>query len=79
MKYSVKLTRKDGKTVTLAANEYIDIDVEERNKLIARMRVQDGKVYDDELSVQDNEIEPRACENHAHYRASCAECIESNN
>ena len=45
MKYSATLSRKDGKTVVLSANEYIDIDVKDGNRLIASMTVRDGHVY----------------------------------
>ena len=113
MKYSVKLTREDGKTVTLAANEYIDIDVNAGNRRIAALTLRDSEYgpavfneNDRDIKIADcaynqvhndgsycapctghagppgtqkEEIEPRACENHAYYRASCAKCIESNN
>ena len=50
MKYAVTLTRADGKTVLLAANEYIDIDIKQGNHYIARLTVRDDDqgtgVYD---------------------------------
>jgi hypothetical protein len=46
MKYSATLTREDGKTVLLAANEYIDIDVKAGSRYIARLRVNDNAVRD---------------------------------
>ena len=48
MKYHAQLTREDGKTVGLAGNEYIDIDIKDGNRYIARLTVRDGKVYDEQ-------------------------------
>ena len=48
MKYHAQLTREDGKTVGLAANEYIDIDIKDGNRYIARLTVRendDGQVH----------------------------------
>ena len=47
MRYSCTLTRPDGKTVLLAADEWIDIDIKAGMRYIARLTVRDGKVYDD--------------------------------
>ena len=52
MKYHAQLTREDGKTVGLAGNECIDIDIKDGNRYIARLTVREGKVYDE----QDNEL-----------------------
>lgn len=71
MKYSVKLTREDGKTVTLAANEYIDIDITEGNRRIFTLTLRNGKLYDQ----HDNEIE------HLHdwdAHGKCTDCGQWN-
>ena len=51
MRYSCTLTREDGKTVLLAANDYIDIDIKAGQRYIARLTVREGEngptVYDD--------------------------------
>lgn len=47
MKYSATLSRPDGKTVTLAANDWLDIDIMDGNKRIAALTVRDGQVYDE--------------------------------
>ena len=64
MKYHAQLTREDGKIVGLAGNEYIDIDIKDGNRYIARLTVRDGKVYDQ----QDNDIAT------AHIEYHCADC-----
>lgn len=50
MKYSTTLTRSDGKTVLLAADEWIEIDIKAGNRSIARLTVREGDngptVYD---------------------------------
>ena len=48
MKYSVKLTREDGKTVTLAANDYIDIDVNAGNNRIASLTLRHDDNFEDD-------------------------------
>jgi hypothetical protein len=57
MKYSATLTRPDGKTVTLAANDWLDIDIKDGSRYIARLTVRDGEVYDED----DNEIKRPWC------------------
>jgi hypothetical protein len=65
MKYSTTLTREDGKTITLAANEYIDIDIKAGNRIIASLTLREGEhgptVFDS------NDIELPSTE-------ACAQC-----
>ena len=56
MKYSVKLTRENGKTVTLAANEYIDIDVNAGNRRIAALTLRDSEYGPAVFNENDDDI-----------------------
>lgn len=47
MKYSATLSRSDGKTITLASDEWIDIDIKDGNRYIARLTVRDGDITTD--------------------------------
>lgn len=52
MKYAI-IADNGRKSITLASNEYIDIDIKDGNKYIARLTVRDGKLYneaDDDIS-----------------------------
>lgn len=46
MKYAATIARPDGKVITLASPNWIDITIKDGNKIIARLSVHDGAIYD---------------------------------
>ena len=56
MKFSVYLSRRDGKTITLAADEYIDIDVKAGARYIARLTLRDGETGPTIYNENDDDI-----------------------
>lgn len=77
MKYAI-IADNGRKRVTIASDDYIDLDITEGNRRIFTLTLRNGKLYDQ----HDNEIGQQhvtVCENHDYYRTNCPQCKEINN
>ena len=76
MKYFIKLIREGGKTVTLAANEYIEIEINASNRRIAALTVRDSEYGTAVFNENDRDIKIADCAyNQTHNDGSyCAPC-----
>ncbi len=76
MKYAIHLTNENGKRVTLAGNEYIDVDIMDGNRRISSLTLRSGEYGVAVFNENDRDIKITDCAyNQTHNDGSyCAPC-----